>query len=152
NWLANIIENNLGATILAASIIILGAIGFFTFGRTGDKVKPLGVSVFISYKRHGSWGIAEKIHDGLTARGVDIFIDSQDLHEGDFEARLTNEIRNRDYVVVVLVQETLQSEWVVKEIAYAFELGKTVIPVLVEGVKMESLDIPEAIADLRKQN
>lgn len=152
NALMNLLENNIGAIVLALSIIILGGIGYFTFGRRGEKVKPLGVSAFISYKRRGSWGIAEKVHDGLTSRGVDTFIDSQDLHEGDFEARLTNEIRNRDYVVVVLVPETLQSEWVIKEIAYAFELGKTVIPVLIEGIKMEELAIPDEIADLKKQN
>ncbi len=152
NALMTLLENNLGAIVLALSIIILGGIGYFTFGRSEAKVKSIGVSAFISYKRRGSWGIAEKIHDGLTARGVDTFIDSQDLHEGDFETRLTTEIRNRDYVVVVLVQETLQSEWVVKEIAYAFELKKTVIPVLIEGIKMEELPIPDEIAALKKQN
>lgn len=152
NFWMNLLENNLGTMILAISIFILGGIGYFGFGRKGSKIKPLGVSAFISYKRRGSWGIAEKVHDRLTSRGVDTFIDSQDLHEGDFETRLTTEIRNRNYLVVVLVVETLQSEWVVKEIAYAFELGKTVIPVLIEGLKMEDLAIPDEIADLKKQN
>ncbi|MEM9954562.1 MAG: TIR domain-containing protein [Chloroflexota bacterium] len=152
NAFASLLQNNAGAFVIAISIVVLAVVGLVALRSRQNTVKSIGVSAFISYKRRGSWGIAEKIHDGLTARGVDTFIDSKDLHEGDFEARLTNEIDNRDYVVVILVPETLQSEWVVKEIEYAFVKGKTVIPVLIEGLKMEDLNLPSEIADLRKQN
>lgn len=117
-----------------------------------SQIRKKKISAFVSYKRTGSWGIAEKIHYGLTTKKIDAFIDSKDLHAGDFEITLKEEVATRDYLVVILVKETLESEWVVKEIAYAFELGKTVIPVLIEGVKMEELDIPEEIAELKKQN
>ena len=118
----------------------------------GNFISSQEISVFISYKRTETWQIAEIIHHELTTRDIDAFYDRDDLQAGNFEENLTREIVVRDNLVVILVKETLQSEWVIRETALALDLDKNVIPVLIDGVKMEDLDLPEQIADLSKQN
>lgn len=112
----------------------------------------LSKSAFISYKNKESWQSAQIIHDRLAQRGLNVFYDKENLRGGKFAETLFQEIATRDNLIIVLVPDTLQSQWVVDETEMAFKLGKNVVPVLIDGMKMEDLDIPDEISKLRDMN
>ncbi|MBK8034667.1 MAG: TIR domain-containing protein [Chloroflexi bacterium] len=110
------------------------------------------LKVFISYRRSGGMGFAQLVHDRLTIRGVDAFIDTKDIHEGRFAGIITQNIAACDYFVVVLAPTTLESEWVVREINLALECDRKIVPMLIDGFKLEESALPASIRSLSKIN
>jgi|GEM_PF-5551537 len=156
NRLIEIFENNFTAILGLIGTIVAALItaGVIQTRRLSDS-KPVpgllkGKSTFISYKNRETWTYANIVHTRLKQEGVDSYLDRESLRGGDYEEQLFNAISKRDNLIVMLVKNTLESEWVVNEIDFALKAGKNIIPVLID-VKMEDLDIPEKIADLGKQ-
>ena len=127
-----------------------GGVGVWAW-RNRPRHKP---SVFISYRRKVSWATALKIHDMLTARGADVFMDVQDLREGRYAQKLEEEVRSREYFVLLIAPGTLESEWVIKEAQMAIDAGKNIIPVLTDGFDLykNQGEIPTELKDLSSHN
>ncbi|MBZ0281963.1 MAG: SUMF1/EgtB/PvdO family nonheme iron enzyme [Anaerolineae bacterium] len=111
-------------------------------------------TAFISYRRQSSHAEAAFIHNSLRALGVDVFYDRDDLAAGDlWEARLNEELVNRDCLIVVLAPETLQeSYWVPREIQIALTQNKKIIPVFTKGFTFSDAYVPDDIAGLKRYN
>ncbi len=110
---------------------------------------PHEPTVFLSYRRLPSDDLARFIYDKLKARNVDVFFDREAINGGRFAAIIEREIINRDYFLVILAPDTLESEWVQREIATALRHADKVkiIPVTV-GFSLGRVDLPEEIAEL----
>ncbi len=121
---------------------------------TGGAEIPAGErpTAFVSYRRSVSWGIARTIVDRLESKGVDVFIDVEDIHDGSFGEYIQQNIRNRDYFIPVLAPGTLESEWVRREILLALTLEKTIIPVMVNGFDLYTHPIPDDLQAIKEQN
>lgn len=117
-------------------------------GRNTARPAAKQPTVFISYRRSVSWGQARAIANSLYERGVDVFLDLDRLKQGNFEEKLAEEIKKRDFFVPILSNTTLESEWVQHEISQAFTLGKTIIPLLVDGFSLYNVALPLAIKKL----
>jgi hypothetical protein len=113
---------------------------------------PTRVTAFISYRRKVSWEIANFINDKLEGYGADIFLDLDDIHEGRFADIITRNIDAREYFIVLLAPGTLESEWVVKEIRYAIDTQKKIIPVLLNGFDLYGAEMPESLKDIATYN
>ncbi|MFZ4816515.1 MAG: TIR domain-containing protein [Phototrophicaceae bacterium] len=113
---------------------------------------PTRVTAFISYRRKVSWEIANFINDKLEGYGADIFLDVDDIHEGRFADIITRNIDAREYFIVLLAPGTLESEWVVKEIRYAIDNKKKIIPVLLNGFDLYGAEMPESLKDIATYN
>jgi hypothetical protein len=151
------IRDNLGAIITAGATIAAALIGvYFTMRRRQVAQAALGPrrrpKVFISYRRKDSWGIARTIHDSLSARGADVFIDVDDINEGRFEDIIKKNIEGSDYFILVLAPTTLESEWVVKEARHAIEHNQKIIPVLVDGFNLYDYKLPEDLQKIKSHN
>lgn len=111
-------------------------------------------TAFISYRRQSSHAEAAFIHNSLRALGVDVFYDRDDLTAGDlWEARLNEELVNRDYLIVVLAPETLaDSYWVKEEVRVALRQNKKIIPVFTKGFTFSDAYVPDDIAGLKRYN
>ena len=109
-------------------------------------------TVFVSYRRSVSWGIARTIVDRLESKGADVFIDVEDIHDGSFGEYIQQNIRDRDYFIPVLAPGTLESEWVQREIRLALTLDKTIIPVMVNGFDLYTHPIPDDLQAIKDQN
>lgn len=140
-----------GPLLLGGAALLLGGGAFFLLRRqaAASHVRP---TVFISYKRDVSWGIARTIRDRLEEKGADVFIDVEDIHDGSFGEYIQQNIRERDYFVLVLAPGTLSSSWVRREAELALSLGKTVIPVLVNNFDLYGDEVPESLTALQEQN
>ncbi|MBZ0306153.1 MAG: TIR domain-containing protein [Anaerolineae bacterium] len=117
-------------------------------GKNATRAAANQPKVFISYRRSISWGQARAIANSLYERGGDVFLDLDRLKQGNFEEKLAEEIKNRDFFVPILSTTTLESEWVQHEISQAFTLGKTIIPLLVDGFSLYNVALPLAIKKL----
>ena len=103
-------------------------------------------TIFISYKRSESSAFALLLVARLKEHGLEPFVDmslkaGEDWHEG-----LESRIKARDYFIVLLGKETLHSEVTVKEIGWAIDFKKTIIPIWHNSFefddKSEWTDIP----------
>lgn len=86
-------------------------------------------SVFISYSSKDREA-ATAIATWLSEHRVDVFIDYQKLIGGEeFTDRLAGEIEERDYLLALVSENSLNSRWVIREIQHADRHGKEIIPV-----------------------
>lgn len=89
--------------------------------------------VFVSYSREDSEH-ALRLTEALKARGIDVFLDSESLVAGESWAPKVNRaIESSDAVAVFLSHNSKRSKWVEKELVYALEKEKHVIPILLDG-------------------
>jgi hypothetical protein len=100
--------------------------------------KALKTDIFISYRRSDGAAIAHILHTELTKRGYKCFHDVDTLRAGEFNNKIYEAIDNAKDVIVVLSPQAFsdineRESWMQKEIAYALEKEKNIIPVMLEG-------------------
>lgn len=89
--------------------------------------------VFISYRRSNGWNTAYLLYRSLSDRGYSVFIDTEDMHSGDFNVQLYDKIMECKDYVIVLTEDSLtrcydKNDWVRKEIVCALQYGKNIVP------------------------
>lgn len=76
--------------------------------------------VFISYRRVESRSAALQIHDLLTARGFDVFLDTHDIRPGDpFQDVLWHRLVDSDIMVMLDTPTYFESKWTRQEFGRA---------------------------------
>jgi hypothetical protein len=102
--------------------------------------------IFISYKTGRDTGLsfhATALRDHLDREGYDVWMDTHDLRPGeDWNLQIYQRIPERDVLVLLLANETAQSDWVRRELDVAKGAKVSILPVLVRGDfdKQEALD------------
>ena len=91
--------------------------------------------VFISYRREGGDVTAKLICEALKNHGYTVFFDYDSISGGFFDERILESIETcNDFILVLpphsLDRCTAEEDWVRKEIRYALELKKNIIPVM----------------------
>lgn len=76
--------------------------------------------VFVSYRRTESRAAALQLHDLLTARGFDVFLDTHDIRAGDpFQDILWHRLCDSDVMVMLDTPTYFESKWTRQEIGRA---------------------------------
>ena len=92
--------------------------------------------VFISYSRK-DLSFVEQLAQDLKRAGLEVWYDLSRLEIGErWSAEITNAIRNSDYVVAVLSPDSVESQWVEREILYAGNLKKRIVPIMVRECEL----------------
>ncbi|HEY7126436.1 MAG TPA: TIR domain-containing protein [Ktedonobacterales bacterium] len=100
-------------------------------------------SIFISYSREDSVFV-DQLEENLAQQGFVTWLDRQRLIPGrDWAAEIETQIKQLDMVVVVLSPSAVKSEWVNREIAFAQQIKKTIIP-----IRLKQVDIPLRLSNL----
>lgn len=152
----NIGTGNPAVMVGIAVLVGLAAVaGVLLFARRGKRI-PIPASgsrpsVFISYGRNSTFAEAWFVSQELQKAGADVFIDVEDIHEGRFAEIIEKAIRERVYFVPVLAPDTLNSEWVRKEIVTAMKHQRKIVPVMVRGFSFDS-PLPDDVRDLQTFN
>ena len=103
----------------------------------------LMTQVFISYSEQDR-EIMEKIRNSLRRESLTVWTNTTDIQTGeDFQSAIDRGIEQTDNLVYLLSPDSVQSEFVRKEIDYAVSLHKRIIPILVRSTPPES--IPKAL-------
>lgn len=94
--------------------------------------------VFLSYRRANSSYIGRSVFQDLRAAGYDVFFDVEGLDSGDLSQVILRQIAARPHFVVILAPGSLErcadpNDWLRREIEYALETGRNVVPLLFNG-------------------
>lgn len=97
-------------------------------------------SAFISYSSKDR-PVAKFVASNLESLGVNVFIDYEKLKSGDFMSQLGHEIKNRDYLVVLISEHSVKSKWVRYEVGSALrnKYDKFIIPVILQEVALTDM-------------
>ncbi len=103
---------------------------------------PYPNTVFISYRRSVSQFIARAIHQDLRDHGYDAFMDVESIGSGKFWPVIQNQIAARAHFLLILAPGTLDrcadpDDWLRREIEYAIEKRRNIVPVMVNGFRFE---------------
>ena len=112
--------------------------------------------IFISYRRKHGDAVAFLLHEKLTNLGYKAFYDVDSINNGRFDEKIFEIMDSCDNVIVVLSPNALdrcinEEDWLRKEIAYAIENKKNIIPLVMDGFEWPS-SLPDDIDSLRYYN
>ncbi len=99
------------------------------------------MKLFISYAHVDKWQVKQLV-EILRDAGHDPWFDNKLLPGQDWKHVLRSSIEDCDIFVYALTPESVASEWCQWEFATAVELGKSIIPILIQP----KTPIPEAIS------
>lgn len=120
----------------------------------------MNYDIFISYKRK-SLPTANNLYYRLTTRGYSTFFDLEEMGRDNFNVQLLNYIENAKDVFVILEEGSLdacmrgdwKNDWFCREIAFALEMKKNIIPILLNGYKMPPEEFfPDKLQGLSLKN
>lgn len=113
-------------------------------------------NIFISYRRVPCVEFARTIHYALAKFGIDSFFDYTSCRDGHFNEKIYDAIDYCQYFFLIMMDGSLDSmsenenDWVRKELEYAVEKGKIIIPIVKNGHSRQWPDkLPEKLESLR---
>ncbi len=90
--------------------------------------------VFLSYS-HADKLVARRLVRRLAAHGIRVWFDDRELRLGSaLTPSIRRHIENADVLVVLASQKSADSLWVGKELEFAMEHGKPVVPIFLEDL------------------
>lgn len=99
------------------------------------------ISSFISYSRTDS-AFVDRLEADLRAYGFDTWVDRQHLEGGaDWARVIEQQIEQRETLVVALSPDAITSTWVRREITFALNGGKHIIPIIARPVASTPIEI-----------
>ncbi len=96
--------------------------------------------VFISYGRADSKAFASKLNQRLTAQGLNVWFDQDDIPFAvDYQEQINSGIEKTHNFVFVIAPHSVNSQYCLKEINQAIQYNKRIIPILhVEQINQET--------------
>ncbi|GIK65469.1 MAG: hypothetical protein BroJett018_32630 [Chloroflexota bacterium] len=92
--------------------------------------------IFISYSRHDQ-DIVYAVADALRAKGYDVWTDVTGIRGGaTWLFEIQKAIVQSQTVLVVWSKAAHESQWVEREVIYALDHQKTIIPILIDDAKL----------------
>lgn len=103
--------------------------------------------VFISYS-HEDQHFARKVADKLIQDGYDVWLDQKEILVGDSVAqKIMSGIKECDYFMVVISENSVNSKWVQKELEVALSNELNVEKPKILPIKVDNTDVPEFLKD-----
>jgi TIR domain len=99
-------------------------------------------TVFISHRHDGAWALARLIYTNLEKNNYHPLIDVESIGSGPFDTQILQLIEQSCHFLLVITPNALQrcvnpDDWLRKEIEYAFQLNRNIIPMRVDGFEFK---------------
>jgi hypothetical protein len=88
--------------------------------------------IFIAYSREDR-EYASHLASELVKRGLSPWIDDQIVVGADWLQNLEENITSSSAIIVIMTEDSRESEWVRRELGFAMQLNKPIFPILLEG-------------------
>lgn len=114
--------------------------------------------VFISYRREGGAQYARILKAELEKRGYRVFLDYDELNDGRFDSTIMQAIESAPIFIFILTPGALdrcvnEDDWVRREIEYAMETERNIIPVNFDGLfRAFPESLPEEVRNIIGQH
>lgn len=90
--------------------------------------------VFVSYRRDDSRTLAVQLHDELSGRGFDVFLDTHDILPGDdFQEMLWHRLVDCDVVIMLDTKDYFGSKWTKQELGRSLAQGIQILRIIWPG-------------------
>lgn len=87
--------------------------------------------VFVSYRRNESRSAAVQLHDEMSARGFDVFLDTHDILPGDaFQEMLWHRLADCDVVIMLDTEDYFGSKWTTQELGRSLAQGIQILRIV----------------------
>ena len=87
--------------------------------------------VFVSYRRTDSRDVAMQLHDELSGRGFDVFLDTHDIRPGtDFQEMLWHRLVDCDVMIMLDTKDYFKSKWTTQELGRSLALGVQILRIV----------------------
>lgn len=87
--------------------------------------------VFVSYRRTDSRDVAIQLHDELSGRGFDVFLDTHDIRPGaDFQEALWHRLVDCDVMIMLDTKDYFTSKWTKQELGRSLALGVQILRIV----------------------
>lgn len=119
-------------------------------------MKEKTYDIFISYRREGGESAAQTLYDRLTEIGYHVFLDRESLNSGDFDTKIYSVIDGCRDFLLILSPDALNrcrnaDDWVRREVEYALEKDKNIIPIMMKGFVFPE-ELPPSVSPLSSKN
>ena len=118
--------------------------------------------IFISYRREGGFETAYYLHEHLERDGYSVTFDIDALRSGRFDNALLSRIDECTDFIVILSRGCFdrsidpswppENDWLRRELSYALQKKKNVIPILLGGFTSFPTNLPDDIKDVQLMN
>ena len=111
--------------------------------------------VFISYRRDKGVFIARNLQQALTALGLKVFFDMEELTDGKFNEKLYDAIEESKNVIFLMTEGALdrcvnEGDWVRNELEHVMQKGVNLVPIAPTGTKISfPKGLPAALAPMQ---
>lgn len=103
------------------------------------NAENLLTDVFISYDAENK-DLRDEVYYSLSQHLVTTWVHHKDIAKGkNFEEAIKHGIEQAKYMLFFISNDSLQSEWCIKELAHATSLNKKIIPLLIEKLENSRL-------------
>ncbi len=107
--------------------------------------------VFVSYRRTDARDVAVQLHDELSGRGFDVFLDTHDIRPGaDFQEMLWHRLVDSDVMIMLDTKDYFTSKWTKQELGRSLAMGVQILRIVWpdhSGSRHLSLSDTIALAD-----
>jgi len=87
--------------------------------------------IFVSYRRTDARDIAVQLHDELSSRGFDVFLDTHDIRPGaDFQEMLWHRLADCDVMIMLDTKDYFASKWTKQELGRSLALGIQILRIV----------------------
>lgn len=87
--------------------------------------------IFISYRRTDSRDVAVQLHDELSGRGFDVFLDTHDIRPAvEFQEMLWHRLVDCDIMIMLDTEEYFDSKWTTQELGRSLALGIQIVRIV----------------------
>ena len=98
-------------------------------------MKKAKYDVFICYSRQDLY-LVNEICGVFQEAGITTFLDINVLSDSNFKDVIVDGIKSSKLLVFLCTPHSIQSSWTNNEVSYAVELGKIVVPIIVDDTKL----------------
>lgn len=110
------------------------------------------MDVFLSYRRLGGATVAALLYRELSQRGLRVFMDTEELENGDYEKAIIKNIKSSKNFILLVSENVFESENVILEIKTALSIKKmNIIPIFINN-SGDFSKVPKEISALRNMN
>lgn len=135
----DVLANVLPATIQATNACFLDPADTQLDALASVCLESLGLlrrqrRVFVSYRRDEARTVAVQLHDELSGRGFDVFLDTHDIRPGEpFQEMLWHRLADCDVVIMLDTKDYFGSKWTKQELGRSLAQGIQVLRVIWPG-------------------
>ena len=100
--------------------------------------------IFISYS-HKDTEYVHGLQEELLKQGFSVWIDDRMDFDASWPKIIQDHLNNCDVLILIVSENSFESEWVQKEVARAKRIGKPVFPILLNGNMWPSVELTQGI-------